>query len=137
MTHLGFTGTQNGLTDEQRANLLTHLANESLTLHHGDCIGADAEAHELAIATAQDVVIHPPLDERKRAFCTGGHVVWREPLAYLDRNRAIVDECDKLLACPALMAEELRSGTWATIRYARRQGKPIAILWPDGTTSDG
>lgn len=131
--NIGFTGTQNGMTDEQRANLLTYLANESVTFHHGDCIGADAEAHELALYTAQDIVVHPPIDERKRAFCVGANVVWREPLAYLDRDRAIVDETIELFATPALMAEELRSGTWATIRYARKQGKPVTIIWPDGT----
>jgi hypothetical protein len=23
-------------------------------------------------------------------------------------------------------------GTWATVRYARKAGLPIAIIWPDG-----
>ena len=51
---------------------------------------------------------------------------------YLERNRDIVDACDILIACPRTLKEELRSGTWATVRYARKVGKPVAILWNNG-----
>jgi len=50
---------------------------------------------------------------------------------HLDRNRPIVDSCDVLLACPH-GPEEPRSGTWATIRYARKVGRKIFVFWPDG-----
>lgn len=56
----------------------------------------------------------------------------REPLPYLARNCVIVDEADILLACPK-GPEEQRSGTWATVRYARKQNKRIVIVYPDGT----
>ena len=59
----------------------------------------------------------------------------RDPLPYLERNRAIVDACDILIACPKGMQEEQRSGTWATVRYARRRDRPIVIVWPDGTVT--
>lgn len=60
--------------------------------------------------------------------------VVHEPRPPLERNRDVVDASDVLLACPGGMAEEQRSGTWATIRYARKAGKPVVIVWPDGTT---
>ena len=28
--------------------------------------------------------------------------------------------------------EELRSGTWMTIRYAKKIGKKLVIIWPNG-----
>jgi hypothetical protein len=31
------------------------------------------------------------------------------------------------------MNEVVRSGTWATVRYARNWEKPITLLMPDGT----
>jgi len=34
---------------------------------------------------------------------------------------------------PKGKVEEWRgSGTWATIRYARKVGKPVTIIYPDG-----
>lgn len=103
-------------------------------VHHGDCIGADAQCHEMALRVA---VIHPPSDPKKRAFCTPctpGQM--REPKPYLERNRDIVDESELLIACPRQQREVIRSGTWATVRYARSQGKRVWTLYPDGTTQN-
>ena len=43
----------------------------------------------------------------------------------------LVDACEVLLATPK-GPEKLRSGTWATVRYARKVGKRIVIIEPDG-----
>ena len=67
-----------------------------------------------------------------RAHCQGA-ATSATPAPYLDRNRAIVDACDILYATPESMAEESRGGMWHTVRYARRVGKPVVIVWPDGT----
>jgi len=49
------------------------------------------------------------------------------------RNRDIVAASDALLAAPeGPEASYPRSGTWATVRMARRAGLPIQIVWPDG-----
>jgi predicted Rossmann fold nucleotide-binding protein DprA/Smf involved in DNA uptake len=52
---------------------------------------------------------------------------------YMDRNARLVALGDMLLAFPATRAEELRSGTWSTIRRARKAGKRIVIVPLDGT----
>ena len=51
------------------------------------------------------------------------------PKPYLDRNRDIVDACEVLLATPD-GPERLRSGTWSTVRYARKIGKPVEVRLP-------
>lgn len=139
MIHVGFTGTQRGLEEFQLAaldRLLGDLAYQhgSIELHHGDCIGADEVAHDLADNNCFDITIHPPTDDSKRAFCTGGNV--REPKPYLERNHDIVDETTTLIACPN-GEERMRSGTWATVRYARTKiydglGGVIYVITPSG-----
>lgn len=47
--------------------------------------------------------------------------------SYMDRNDALVAACDLLLAYPRTDREQLRSGTWATIRRARKARKMIII----------
>jgi bifunctional non-homologous end joining protein LigD len=34
---------------------------------------------------------------------------------------------------PAEPEEQLRSGTWSTVRFAKKQGKPVFVILPDGT----
>lgn len=129
MTVVGFSGTQNGTTREQEVWLAQRLLALAATeLHHGDCVGADATAHRLGRFLGLRVVIHPPLDESRRAFCPDAdEVLPRKP--YLDRNRDIVDACEVLLATPD-GPERLRSGTWSTVRYGRRVGKSVEVRLP-------
>lgn len=136
---VGFTGTSRGLTDEQREELyklLKSIANQEMgyggvTLHHGDCVGADAEADSFARSLGYRVVIHPPSNSKARAYCDskGKSLVLPEK-PYLMRNQDIVDACDILIACPRTADEELRSGTWATFRRARKARKPVHLLLP-------
>lgn len=100
-------------------------------LHHGDCIEADAEAHEIARALGWHIVGHPPTNPHKRAFCQFDEA--RPPAPYLVRNRHIVNETTALLATPRSFAEVIRSGTWATIRYARKLGRPVIVIYPNGS----
>lgn len=51
--------------------------------------------------------------------------------AYLDRIKDIVDMSDILIATPESVKEVLRSGTWSTVRYAKRAGKEVIICNPD------
>jgi hypothetical protein len=130
---IGFTGTQRGMTEAQQWAVARELdaLPPGHEFHHGDCIGADAEAHFLAKNRGYRVVIHPPTDEKKRAFCAG-YVAILRPAPYLERNQAIVAAVDRLIAAPAEDREILRSGTWATIRHALRKGIPVVAFAPDG-----
>lgn len=138
---LGFTGTQQGLTKGQRSALNTWLVNLAPVyhgLHLGDCVGADTEVYALMAARSGTglhsyrLIGHPPTNPGRRAFCAYDEE--RDPAPYLVRNRAIVDESHLLFAAPE-DHEVPRSGTWSTIRYARRLGKPVIVFWPDGSTS--
>lgn len=150
---VGFTGTQQGLTLLQKSHLAKILADLAPSeFHHGDCIGADVQTammmqrvrRTFADTSGEDpetdrkikavghckIICHPPTNSTKRAFFRGNDVVLPEK-DYLDRNHDIVQETQVLVACPK-GPEELRSGTWATIRHARKLLRPIYIIYPDG-----
>jgi len=128
----GVTGTQDGATPQQERSFGYLLGLwEIERFHHGDCVGADAQTHAIVRKFENiKIHIHPPVKDIKRAFCTGDIVY--EVRAYLARNHDIVNAVDVLIALPKGFGEELRSGTWATVRYARRKRIPICIIWPDG-----
>jgi len=135
---IAVTGTKEGLTSPQRGSLfrasvaITKLCpNSRMSLHHGDCIGADAEMHDIAKELGWHVEIHPPILNKYRALCKDADIIHAE-YDYLTRNRHLVDAAPILFSCPKEMHEELRSGTWAATRYARKKHKKIYTFWPDG-----
>lgn len=128
--HVGFTGTQRGMTPNQLSVVRFHL-DPYEWVHHGDCIGADAQLHQAARRKGHSIHRHPPDNPSKRAFCDFDRDSPERP--YLDRNHDIVDASSVLIGAPGEMTEQLRSGTWATIRYARKQRKKVIIVLPDGT----
>lgn len=133
---VGFSGSREGMSPLQLAVVVEHMVlwagmDRRIELHHGDCLGADAQIHAMALARDWPVIIHPPLDSRYRAFCEGAQEI-RKPASFLDRNHNIVNETAKLVAGPNGFVEELRSGTWATVRYARSRNKSVLVVYPDG-----
>lgn len=105
-------------------------------LHHGDCVGGDAEAHAIAVSLGYASRGHPPQADSMRAHCWP-MVEVAEPKPYLARNHDLVDVSHELLALPDSPLEKRRgSGTWATIRYARKIERALTIIWPDGTTTE-
>jgi len=133
MIKIGFTGTKEGMKLEQLEVLekvLMSLQNTSdfLEFHHGDCKGADLQAHSIAMKLGFKIVIHPPKNSKQRAFCKGHEI--RAEKDYLVRDHDIVNECEHLIVVPKLRKEELRSGTWATYRYCKKLGKDCTIIWP-------
>jgi hypothetical protein len=128
---IGFTGTQRGMTADQRRALHNILFNRDGEFRHGDCVGADAEAHDIAEAIGLEPVIHPPTDPRKRAWKKAKRIL--PPKPYIERNHDIVDAAEEMFATPGEYHEQMRSGTWATIRYARKRKKMLTIIFPDGS----
>ncbi len=145
--HIGFTGTRHGMTVAQRAEVASLVATFArsppaeadvefyprLVCHHGDCIGADSEFHDIARSVDALIEIHPgPLHDHQRQAGRWGHV--RHPaLPHMRRNKIIVLESEVMIATPFEAEEQLRGGTWSTIRMARAAKRPLAIVWPNGT----
>lgn len=136
MVKIGVTGSRITPSDKQSGHLFGLLRELTpAEVHHGACLGADATAHDFAVELGLGVVVHPP-DDHKHVYSmalAADRVMPEKP--YLRRNRAIVDSCDRLIAVPN-NPERLRSGTWATVRYARHLGKPITILWANGEITE-
>jgi hypothetical protein len=106
----GFSGTSLGMTTTQKDALRNYLSGGSGELHHGDCIGADAEAHGIALEYGYRLVLHPPTNHSKRAWCSARADLVRRERPYLGRNRDIVDETITLIAVPAEFEEQQRGG---------------------------
>lgn len=134
-TIIGFTGTQQRTPKAQREMLATVLTDfwrrGTLWMHNGDCIESDEIAGAIWRGLGGMLHLHPPSISTKRAFQASDRL--EDPKPYLVRNHDIVDASNALVAVPAGFAEEQRSGTWATIRYARKSRMPIVIILPDGS----
>lgn len=127
---MGFTGSRDGMTNNQISQfykILLNYVHNKFEFHHGDCFGADDQAHEMVKSMCFEAmfVIHPPLNPSLRAYRTG---YVHEPLPYLLRNRNIVTNTEFLIAAPKENNEITRSGTWSTIRFARKNNKKVYIL---------
>lgn len=76
---VGFTGTRHGMTPAQTETFVATLRELEASLgplaefHHGDCVGADAEAHCLVRLHFREcyIILHPPIDEAHRARRVG------------------------------------------------------------------
>lgn len=131
---IGFTGTQLGMTPAQERTFKDLIIRLSpLEFHHGDCIGADLHAHYVIRYCFPNVkiIVHPPDDSSKRAFAQGHSKYIPKP--YLERNKAIVNTTNILIAVPKTEEEILRSGTWSTVRYAKKLNRKVYIINPNGS----
>lgn len=136
---LGFSGTRQGLTEEQMAMMrsLLMILDRDDTVAHGDCVGADLEFHRMAVNRGVlKIVVHPPVMSTYRAFVPPAQVHrMMEPRPYLERNKAIVDESRVLVAAPGSEVMHSRGGTWSTVRYARKIKVPTIVVPPSGKVS--
>ena len=128
---VGFTGTREGMTERQKVFFVERLAALGPEqFHFGDDDGSDREAFDLVRIHYPRcwTVSHPPENDAHRAFCKADEI--REPKPYLVRNLAISVCAEELVAAPKTLVEEIRSGTWSTVRYARKAGKSVWLLHP-------
>lgn len=135
MKHLAFTGTKQGMSIRQHetaCSLLKEYRDKGyLFMHNGDCVGADAQAAQIWNKLKGRVILHPPTKEDYRAY-TPNYLSF-EPRPYLHRDQHMVEMSKVLIATPLTRLEERRSGTWTTVRYARKLRRKIWIIEPDGT----
>lgn len=142
MIHIGFTGTARGMTERQWNAFRQYVLEASPAVFcHGDCIGADAQAHDAVrelVPTCRIFVYPANVASSKRAWKNGDRIF--PPAAPLKRNKTIVHVTNVLVATPYTYDEMLRSGTWSTVRYARAymklqpsHGQKLLIINPDGT----
>lgn len=131
---IGFTGSQNGMTPEQKvavSALLRDLNKQGFGIfYHGDCVGADLQAAELATLIGYYTVAMPSNIKGKRAFHKSNKIM--KPDRPIPRNHKIVDISNLMIATPKSNFNILRSGTWATIRYINKRRKHMIIVWPSG-----
>ena len=117
------------MSDSQIESFYMLLGKMGVTeFHHGDCVGADAEAHLIVQNSFPNakIVVHPPKEQIARAYCVGNEL--RAQFDYLERDKHIVEECEFLFAAPLRTQEQARSGTWATIRHARHISRLHVVL---------
>lgn len=130
---IGITGTRFKPTKKQSVSLV-ELLKEYLPVefHHGCCKGVDTIASKIVKKLNENTVIvgHPPDINRN----VGNYVsTYNKPeLEYMARNKNIVKSSDIVIALPRTEYEEVRSGTWYTIRYARSKNKKLIVVNPDG-----
>ena len=136
---IGITGTRSGMNDEQIESFCERMKtmydiscerarNISLEFHHGDCVGVDVQAAEVARVMGIHTVCHPPVDERLRAHHNSDVIL--EQKTHFARNRDIVDSVQLLLVIPFQTSHSSTGGTWYTHDYAVKKGVPVEILWP-------
>jgi hypothetical protein len=129
---MGFTGSRCGMTARQRSTFLELIGKLTpAELHVGDCVGSDTDAYNIVKSYDPEIPIigHVPTNRN-----LSSHLLYdREmpPYDYLRRNRNIVDGSDYLVATPE-STETQRSGTWYTIRYARKLKRKLYIIMRDG-----
>lgn len=136
---VGFTGTSKGASEYQLRGLeerLKELKEDGFDeFHHGLCIGADEQAAEIAKKLGYRIVAHPGFSKKnpdsllyRSEFTGNDEVLTAKP--HIDRDHDIVDSVAHMLATPLQREEQTRSGTWTTVRYARKQNRPTDVILP-------
>ena len=132
--HVGFSGTQQGTTDLQLAAVEPVIFGLAPGwFHHGWCIGADEEVDPIARKHGFEIIGHPPINTSKMAKSLPEPTIMCEPREYLPRNTDITIASSILIATPKGYKEEHFSGTWSTIRRARKHCQFIILIYPNGT----
>jgi len=143
VSHVGFSGSREGMSKRQ-LDIVRHwlleicmYPNAPIWFHHGDCIGADAEAHQIAKEYGYKIHLHPPLDPKYRANLGGECNIVEECWSYHGRNQRILKASQLLIATPKKVLSQ-GGGTWYTILKAIEWKIPRIVVDPDGNiTKEG
>lgn len=134
MTNHGYTGTQSPGPNAE-AIVDAHLGTlnpERCIIVQGCCIGMDEIVGKRAHAQGFHVVGIVPANRSKVApdyldWCDTV-IYMPEGTSYMDRNDEIVKWSYELTAFPNTDQEELRSGTWATVRRGWKKRIRVEII---------
>ena len=122
------------MTPEQKTRITDLISlSEYVWAAHGDCLGADADFHDIAVELGLSTHVFTPIKEDLRAFKTADRTTG--PDSYFARNRAVVAWSDGMLACPPCKPLPGSGGTDYTVNYAIKMEEPIIVVWPDGSMS--
>lgn len=131
----GFVGSKTGMTSQQRfalEGLLKKMAYDIEEFHHGDSLGSDEQAHYIASSLGFKIVIHPPNNPIKRAFCKSKIILKEfEPR---ERIKHLVDSVDILIATLSKISLMYpnTSDTVFAINYAKKKSKQVYLIYPNG-----
>lgn len=138
----GISGSRSRLNARQRALVLAVLAGLAPGVEYtsGGCAGIDAfagrwladwrpQARQRVVVPADRHHVDPWWVEPEHAGKV--EVVEMSPgTSFRDRNKVVLSHSDMLVAFPAWPegdARSRRSGTWMTVRIARRQQIPVVV----------
>lgn len=135
---VGFTGTRQGPTPAQHKAVDRFLIamfrdHGARVLVHGGAVHSDTFAHEV-VRPLGEIWVFPAIEGGllSSAVREPFNGIIAEPIPALDRNDIIAGLADGLLAVPYSDTEDERSGTWATVRRARKRGCPVYVVRRDG-----
>lgn len=133
MTSYAVTGQANKLKEDDFftiADVIEKLPG-GVTLYSGGAHGVDTAAAMIALKREDiDVILVVPIDQfynYRLARDAGLTQVIEVEGSYMNRNSALAEIADELIAFPRTAREILRSGTWSTIRRFRKLEKPVHL----------
>lgn len=141
MTVYGVTGSREIQSDAQRELIHQVVWGSAFTISqmdrlvHGCCVGVDELCARIVVGEGPGITAIIPPNRRlvsDDAYENSDEIVVvpAGPDGYKRRNQEIVDRSDVLLAFPLYPEDHpqsRRSGTWQTVRLARRKGIRIDI----------
>jgi len=138
---VAFTGTRSEMTALQRQVISDYLRSvfqpfpaffvAAFEAMHGDCLGADAEFHQLIrneypYNQITTYFVPGPM----RAGCAADTEI--ECKGHISRNKLMVKRADILIGAPPTEDPQPRGGTWATIREGTRRDRSGCYVTPAG-----
>lgn len=134
---VAFTGSARPLTHSQKITITARIENlpKDAFVVTGACIGVDAFVARVAFKLGLAVHTVVPANRSKvdsdwRRFATSFEEM-PEGSSYRDRNTRMIDLApDLLIGYPETETNgrDIGSGSWMTIRIARRKGRAVEVL---------
>lgn len=138
---MGFTGTRNGMTKEQWTAVVRLVRMHQPTeVHHGCCLGADAEFHWIVRRELPScrIVGHPGPDTLMQDHSVMADCdVLLPPKNHFARNRDIVEvSADGMIGAPPAEPLPAKGGTAYTVGHSWKRGRYTAVAWPSGDVDE-